>query len=721
MSMEDALDTFIAEARELLEQMESALLRLGDGDNSAETMNEIFRAAHTIKGSSGLFGLNDIVSFTHKVENILDRAREANIVIDDNLLTLLLKCGDHIGVHVDAVVKGISLTEEQELKEQQLVQALQPWLEPDDMGTTTAVEDDSSSSSNQADLGCWHLSIRLSQDSLRNGMDPLSIFKFLQTLGEFQYLYTLHDELPERDNFSPESLYLSFELGLQTDASRETIDDSFMFVREDANITLVPPRSAVDEYIKLIKTTTSGQDKLGEILLACGAITGRDLDSSLNEQTQQLFEEGIKTPLGSLLVDEGKVPAVVVKTALEQQQEKQVRGSATRFIRVDAERVDQLINLIGELVVSRQRVDLLCEYTSNDDLEEAVDGMGGITEQIRDAALNLRMVSIGETFQRFKRVVRDTAGDLGKDIELVLEGSETELDRSMVESLVDPLTHIVRNSIDHGIEQVEVRLERDKPARGQLKLAAFHEAGNIVIEVSDDGGGLNTERIRQKAIDNGVINANETLSERDIHQLIFDAGLSTADAVTNLSGRGVGMDVVRRNIESLQGTVDIASSEGEGTTMRIRLPLTLAIIDGFHVSAYGTHFIIPQNTILECMDFNSVEHVLGRNSINLRGELVPYLELKSLFALYGDKSEPEKLVVVSFGSARAAIVVDVLHGEIQTVIKPLGPIFQSLKGIGGSSLLGSGEVAFILDIPQLINSAVTLETKKNGLSEDMTP
>jgi len=720
MSMEEALDTFIAEARELLEQMESALLRLGDGDHSPETMNEIFRAAHTIKGSSGLFGLNDIVAFTHKVENILDRARNGDIDIDDSLLSLLLKCGDHIGVHVNAVIEGMSLSEEQNLNEKQLVEALQPWLDDDD--TDDDADDDTPlSPSSLEDSGCWHLSIRLSPDSLRNGMDPLSIFKFLQTLGEFQYLYTLNDDLPERKDFNPESLYLGFELGLQTEASREAIDDSFMFVREDAQITLVPPNSAVEEYIKLIKSTTSSQDKLGEILLACGAVTSRDLDNSLNEQTQQLFEEGTKTPLGSLLVEEGRVPAVVVKTALEQQKEKQIRGSATRFIRVDAERVDQLINLIGELVVSRQRVDLLCEYTSNNELEEAVNGMGGITEQIRDAALNLRMVSIGETFQRFKRVVRDTAGDLGKDIALVLEGSETELDRSMVESLVDPLTHIVRNSIDHGIEQVDVREERGKSAQGQLKLSAFHEAGNIVIEISDDGGGLNTARIRQKAIDNGVVDANEQLSDREVHQLIFNAGLSTADAVTDLSGRGVGMDVVRRNIESLQGSIDIDSQEGQGTTIRIRLPLTLAIIDGFHVSAYGTHFIIPQNTILECMDFNSVEHVRGRNSINLRGDLVPYLELKSLFVLNGDKSEPEKLVVVSFGNARAAIVVDVLHGEIQTVIKPLGPIFQSLKGIGGSSLLGSGEVAFILDIPQLIHSAVTLETRETSLPEDMIP
>ncbi|WP_101758286.1 chemotaxis protein CheA [Oceanicoccus sp. KOV_DT_Chl] len=714
MSMDAALDTFIAEAQELLEQMEAALLRIGDGDNDPETLNEIFRAAHTIKGSSGLFGLDNIVAFTHKVENVLDRARDGDFNIEKDLLNILLKCGDHIGSHVAAVIAGVEISAENVVVEQELVEALGPWLAEE----SPSSDDEEDNEENNSSEGCWHLSIRLSGDVLQNGMDPLSILKFLKTMGEFQYFETITNTLPAKEKFDPETLYFNFELGLISSASREAINDAFMFVADGAEIKLVPPQSAIEEYIKLIKSSGLGQRKLGEILVNSGALTLKELDDAVSDQVTQLFESGAKKPLGEMLMDQQQVSPQVVSAALQQQTKE--RTSTTRFIRVDSECVDQLINLIGELLVSRQRIDLLCDSVANNDLEEAVTGMGSITEQIQDAALNLRMVPIGDTFQRFQRVVRDTAAGLDKDIRLVLEGSETELDRSMVERLVDPLTHIVRNSIDHGVEPVSIRKERNKPEQGLLKLSAYHDAGSIVIEVRDDGGGLDTNRIRQKAIDNGVVEASQQLSNHDIHQLIFHAGLSTADSVTDLSGRGVGMDVVRRNIESLQGGIEIESESGKGTMIRIRLPLTLAIIDGFHVSAYGTDFIIPQATILECMDFNSVEHVAGRNSINLRGELVPYLSLKSIFALAGSKTEPEKLVVVKFGNDRAAIIVDVLHGEIQTVIKPLGPIFQALKGVGGSSLLGGGEIAFILDIPQLIHSAVLMESRHKGVREDFS-
>jgi two-component system chemotaxis sensor kinase CheA len=345
---------------------------------------------------------------------------------------------------------------------------------------------------------------------------------------------------------------------------------------------------------------------------------------------------------------------------------------------------------------------------------EAVASMGSFTEQIRDAALTLRMVPIGDTFQKFKRVVRDTAKELGKEIDLEIEGAETELDRSMVEKLNDPLMHIVRNAMDHGIESVAVRQSRNKPSTGIISLTARHDAGNIVICISDDGGGLDLERIRKKAVANGVIEEGVHLSRHELFQLIFHPGLSTAEQVTNLSGRGVGMDVVKRNIESLQGGIEIESELGIGTSITIRLPLTLAIIDGFHVSAGSIDFIVPQNAILECVDLTSLNHIQGQNCVNLRGEQVPYIRLQELFALNLQEKVREKMVVVQFGEKRAGIVVSDLHGEIQTVVKPMGPIFQALKGIGGSSLLGTGAVALILDVQQLINFAISKENLRNG-------
>jgi two-component system chemotaxis sensor kinase CheA len=420
--------------------------------------------------------------------------------------------------------------------------------------------------------------------------------------------------------------------------------------------------------------------------------------------------------LGDILIEEQAVAPEIVNAALDKQKKNNEKKSSpeNRFIRVDAERLDKLINLIGELVINRQRVDLLSSKMGNPTLIEAVTSMGNFTEAIRDAALTLRMVPIGDTFQKFKRVVRDTAKSIGKEIELEIEGAETELDRSMVEKLNDPLMHIVRNAMDHGIEAIAVRQTRGKPDSGTIKLTARHDAGNIVIGIHDDGGGLDVERIRKKAVANGILEEGIHLSRQELFQLIFHPGLSTAEQVTNLSGRGVGMDVVKRNIEALQGGIEIESEIGVGTSFSIRLPLTLAIIDGFHVTAGHIDFIVPQNTILECVDLNSLSHVQGQNCVNLRGEQVPYIRLREIFSLQPKDHSREKIVVVQFGEKRAGIVVDELHGEIQTVVKPMGPIFQALKGIGGSSLLGTGAVSLILDVQQLIGFAINREHLRNN-------
>jgi two-component system chemotaxis sensor kinase CheA len=315
------------------------------------------------------------------------------------------------------------------------------------------------------------------------------------------------------------------------------------------------------------------------------------------------------------------------------------------------------------------------------------------------------MVQIGETFNRFRRIVRDVSRELGKEIELEILGAETELDKTIVEKIADPLMHIVRNSIDHGIESMEVRRARGKPAAGSLALNAFHESGSIVIEVSDDGGGLDRQKILAKAVEKGLVAPDEVLEDSEITALIFEPGFSTASAVSNLSGRGVGMDVVRRNIDELRGTVEVESYEGSGTTLRIRLPLTLAIIDGFRVEVASVCYVLPLDTVIECLDLGPYLESEENHLINLRGEVLPFLRLREVFALAGPRPPKERVVVVQFGEIRAGIVVDKLMGEFQTVIKPLGGLFHNLKGIGGSTILGTGEVALILDVPQLIQLA----------------
>ncbi|WNO10182.1 chemotaxis protein CheA [Teredinibacter sp. KSP-S5-2] len=682
MSMDAALNAFLAEAEELLDVLEHAFMKISDGSQDSEVLNEVFRAAHTIKGSAGLFGLNDIVGFTHIVENVLDKARDNEIELDDDLVSVLLHCKDHIAELVANVSDQTSLSDAQSLRGEELVGKLRVYLDSD--SSESAGSDENST----ACSGCWHISVRINQDALKNGMDPVAMIRYLESLGEIQYALVV-DDLLDCNSFDPEILYIGFEFGLSASCTKSDIEDAFMFVADESDIVVLEPGSDRKQYLALLDKLESS-DELKRLLMEHGLLESDKVNTSKKAKKEN--------------------------NSPHKQESKQLESkkNTTKFVRVDAERLDNLINLIGELVINRQRVDTISERMKDQLLDESVESLRYLTEKVRDAALELRMVPIGETFQRFKRVVRDTAADLNKKITLELDGQETELDRSMVEKLTDPLTHIVRNAIDHGIESPDVREENGKDAHGMLKLSAYHDSGNIVIEVRDDGRGLNTDKIYEKAVEKGILDKKQSYSRKEIHNCIFHAGFSTAQSVTNLSGRGVGMDVVRRNIEELQGGVEVESEEGQGTVLTIRLPLTLAIIDGFHVKVRGTNFIVPQSTLVECININSVSKSKGGNSFKLRGELVPYIELAEVFAVQGKNTDHSDFVVVQFGVDRAGIVVDELIGETQTVIKPLSPIFQSLRGIGGYSLLGSGDIAFILDIPQLISFVVQKENKFTG-------
>jgi two-component system chemotaxis sensor kinase CheA len=355
---------------------------------------------------------------------------------------------------------------------------------------------------------------------------------------------------------------------------------------------------------------------------------------------------------------------------------------------------------VGELVIAGASAALLAQKSRDVGMYEATSTITRLVDEIRDGALRLRMVQIGETFNRFHRVVRDVSRELDKDIELVITGAETELDKTVVEKISDPLMHLVRNALDHGIEARAVRAANGKPEKGSVRLNAFHESGSIVIEVSDDGGGLNKERILAKAVEKGLVPEGAELSDQEIYKLIFEAGFSTAEQVSNLSGRGVGMDVVRRNIEALRGTVHVDSQPGQGTSLHIRLPLTLAIIDGFLTGVASAAYVVPLDLVEECMELSA--DLAGRDYLNLRGEVLPFIRLRERFGHAGAGGRRQSVVVVRYAGKRAGLVVDELMGEFQTVIKPLGPVFAQLKGIAGSTILGTGEVALILDVPGLI-------------------
>jgi len=728
MSLDAVLQTFYVEAQEHLESMENVLLKMDDGECNDEMLNDIFRSAHTIKGSAGIFGLDHIVNFTHVVENVLDRARDNKIEVEKGLVDVIFKCRDHIQSLVGVNLEEFNAQTDLQEVGNNLLEALTPWASEGSNQPleTNDIPDDTLPDSKLAeDNGnFWHISLRLSTDCLRNGMDPLSFIKFLTSLGEIKHIETIVDNFPSSADFDAETLYFAYEIALQSDACLEEIENTFMFVLDDSDITILPPNTKVDDYLALIDKLPEENQLLGDILVKCGSLTKHSLEQALIAQSKENSE--VETPndkqkLGEVLTEQLKVPEAVVNAALSKQQQSKSQATEGKQIRIDSNRLDHLINLIGELVINQQRIDLLSKNSKNPPLVEAVDDFENFTNQIRDAALSLRMVPIGGTFQRFKRLVRDTAQELGKEVELTIEGADTELDRLMVEKLGDPLTHIVRNAMDHGLESIEERQAVGKDTKGQLKLAAYHEASHIVIAISDDGNGIDKERVREKAIEKGIINIDSQLTDNELFHLIFHPGFSTAAAVTNLSGRGVGMDVVKRNVEALQGSIDISSKAGVGSEFKIRLPLTLAIIDGFHVEAKGTHFIIPQATIIECIDLANHQDIKGRHCINLRGEMIPYLNMSEIFNLTSSQvhseannmkqhTDKKELVIVQFGSDVAGIAVDTLNGEIQTVVKPLGPIFKALKGIGGSSLLGNGEIAFILDVPQLIELAIGNET-----------
>ncbi|NKI97316.1 chemotaxis protein CheA [Rhizobacter sp. SG703] len=705
MNMDQALQTFYAESRELLEDMEASLLRVREEAEPAETINAIFRAAHTIKGSAGLFGLDDVVAFTHVVESVLDEVREGRLAVDEPMVALLLACGDHIGALVDAVESDADQVDPALLQRgEPLLARLRAHLVPASGAVVAAAASEPSferigGATDDADL--WHISLRFGRDVLRNGMDPLSFIRFLGTLGQVVGIVTLADALPAADEMDPESCYLGFEIAFRSQADKAAIEGVFDFVLDDCTLRIVPPHSRIGDYIDLIKAMPEEASRLGEMLVRCGTVTAHELEAALNTQAR-----AVPTPLiGAVLVEQGRVSPPVVEAALEKQKRvKDAKTQESQSIRVDADKLDHLINLVGELIIASAGASLVARRTRNSELQECHSVLSGLVEEVRDSALQLRMVKIGGTFSRFQRVVHDVSRELGKDIGLVVNGEDTELDKTVVEKIGDPLTHLVRNAIDHGIDSPEQRAARGKLARGTVMLNAFHDSGSIVIEVSDDGGGLDREKILAKAVERGLVEAGRTLSDAEIYALIFEPGFSTAEKVTNLSGRGVGMDVVKRNIVALRGSVGIASTPGEGTTVTVRLPLTLAIINGFQIGVGKAVFVVPLDMVDECVEFSAeTEH----DYTDLRGEVLPFIRLRELFDIDGPQSARPNIVVVKHAGQKFGLVVDTLLGEAQTVIKPLSKMFGQVRGISGSSILGSGDVALILDVPALMESAVT--------------
>jgi two-component system chemotaxis sensor kinase CheA len=700
----EALPAFISEAREQIEQLEQLLLQLEDAPDDRELLDSLFRCAHTVKGSAGIFGLDKVVAFTHHVETLLDRLREGQLTLSPELSTLLLQCNDQIRALVAAAQDPLADTEHDVQARAALVERLR--LASGDVADAAAPATQAQAAAAAAGAGAWHVSVQFGPDTYRNGMDPLAIVNYVAGLGSVSRMNCDFAAVPAIEALDPESCHLTLAFELLSAARREEIEAAFSFVRDDCVFHLMEPDTAPADIVALIESMPDFP-RLGDILISVGAISREQLTRALQIQNASEAPGGQPVRLGEILQTTSAVSPRVVEAALQKQQ-KQREGAApaddNRFIRVQADRLDAVINLLGELVIAGAGAALLARQSRQGTLIEANAQISRLIEEIRNGTLQLRMVPIGETFSRFRRVVRDTAAELGKDVALEIVGGDTELDKSVVERIADPLMHLVRNALDHGLETPAQRSAEGKPAQGKLTLSACHESGSILIRIVDDGRGIQRDKVLQRAWDRGLVEPGVTPPEGEILKLIFEPGFSTAEKVTNLSGRGVGMDVVRRNIEALRGSVNVFSDVGAGSRIEIRLPLTLAIIDGFLVGVGASRFIFPLDAVVEVIENRPTSTELdarGRSIVELRGQVLPVVSLRALYALDAPEPERSSVVVIQSGGRRYGVMVDGLLGQHQTVIKPLGRMFRSLRGMSGSSILGNGEVALIFDVHSL--------------------
>jgi len=700
-------DSFREEAYELLEHLEQSLLELEDNPDNRDTISAVFRSMHTIKGSAGMFGFDDISDFTHHVETVLDDVRNGKIPVTRGLIDLTLESRDHIRLMLDDPENGEIPERSRALMkrlEDEVTNALSAGKEPlvidGDVETDGIGGDESGASSSEqrraefdetgSEAGVartWHIRFVPHADIMRNGTNPLLLLEELHDLGEATVVSGT-TRIPSLDELDPAVSYVSWDVFLTTTSGASAIRDVFMFVEDECDLTV----RVIDEID--FSDDEPRHKRLGQILVERGVVDPAIVQKAVSEQRR----------LGEVLVRSG-VDAYEVETALQEQEhikrtrQKAQADAATASIRVQSDKLDELVDLVGELVTLQARLTQTTDRFENNELTSISENFERLIGELRDHTMSIRMVPIATSFSRFRRLVRDLSQELGKKVDLVTEGGETELDKTVIERLHDPLVHVIRNSIDHGLELPKEREGAGKPATGTVSLIARHVGANVEVRVVDDGKGLDQDRIRSRAVERGLISPDANLSDGDIFDLVFMPGFSTAERVTTVSGRGVGMDVVRKEVENIGGTVTISSTRGSGTAIIISIPLTLAIIDGLLVRIGREHFVVPLSNVEECIEY----HRTGDNDgvVANRGELLPIVDLRKEFGISGERPEIEQAVVVETGIGDVGFVVDTVIGDHQTVIKNLGQLYHNIEGVSGATILGDGGVALILDVQRL--------------------
>ncbi len=698
--MENLGQVYREEAHELLYELETSLLVLEETPGDAELIGRVFRALHTIKGSGAMFGFDDISAFTHEVETVFDLVRNDKMVVTKTLVDLTLKAGDRIRGMLDSSDSGTTADEAKEII-QSLRQLAHAGVEP----SKAAVHAPSPIPIPPKDQGegadaTWRISIEFPRNIFSTGTNPILLLNELRDLGQCEAVAHT-EEIPDLEEIDPEGCYTSWNVILTTRRGLDAIKDVFIFVEDECELTIetVAEAGSEDDEVPV--------RKLGEMLVERGDVSRENLEKVLGDRKR----------IGEMLVDAGLVEPSRVETALVEQEhvrtvrKKQEKEEQASSIRVPAERLDALVNLVGELVTVQARLSQTAVFLEHTELFSISEEVERLTAELRDNTLSIRMLPIGTTFSKFKRLVRDLSIELGKDIVLLTEGAETELDKTVIERLDDPLVHLIRNCIDHGIEAPAARVAAGKPRQGTVHLSASHSGANVLIRIADDGAGLDVEAIRAKAVERNLIAADGAQTEKEIFGLVFAPGFSTARQITNVSGRGVGMDVVKRSIDLLRGSIEVGSKKGIGTTITLKLPLTLAIINGLLVEVGAAHYVLPLSVVEECVELTreDVAHAHGRHMAYVRGEIVPYVRLRERFRIAGHPPEVEQIVITESPNGKVGFVVDRVVGEHQTVIKNMGRIYRNADVISGATILGDGTVALILDVNKLIESVETHE------------
>jgi len=654
---------FREEAAEHLAVLESTLLELEQRPQDPELISQAFRALHTIKGSGAMAGFDTIAAIAHEVEAVFVQIRQGKLQASANVIALTLSAKDLIRSWLDPLVQVSPDAKARMHSACQAILEQSPDAAPAILqGPHKQIQDTERQTVSLARI-VW----APHADYFQNGSNPISILNELNDMGSCQTT-TILDSLPGLEDLDTETSYLRFEVLLQTTKNENDIRDVFIFVEDrcDLNISVSP-------------ADPSQGDAASQSIGVQPTVVGAEgsLQSGLPSQVPTRESSPSNRP-----------------------------AESASSIRVSAQKLDSLVDLVGELVIAQARLAQLATNRADDELFSVAEDIGRLSAELRDNTLDIRMVPIGTTFVRFKRLVHDLSSDLGKDIQLETEGAETELDKTVIERLFDPLVHLIRNSCDHGIESQEARRKAGKNPVGTVRMLAYHSGQSVFVEIRDDGAGIDPVGIRKKAIASGLLDENAQPSVEELYKLIFLPGFSLAKAVTNVSGRGVGMDVVKRSVEALRGQISITSEPGKGTTFRLQLPLTLAIIEGLLVAVGEGKFVLPMSLVEECVELTAldIERSHDNRLANVRGELVPYIRLRDCFGSSGERPAIEQVAVTTVEGKRFGFVVDGVVGQHQTVIKSLGRMYQDVRGLSGATILGDGTLALILDVPALLRS-----------------